>query len=804
MSPYLPVPSYYKPNQVPLDPLAPVLRPRQVRLLCDSEITIYRLRRPANDKRLPAVERRRLIEVRKLCKELDVIVLHVPSELNYADSVSRARTTGDLINPTAVLNSMTTAKVIYDYREHPDEFDEDVVISTTAPSVLAINQDGIDLPEVGPLPEDQRGELEAIMDYAKPSDRITEGLLEDSQFTTRVQECVLRSQLEDQDIRDLKTILQGESTTALYGVRATRLQRLSKVCFLDDDGLLRRYPEPHRLTQPHNEKGVLCLGRSLYSAFLIRVLATIFHYLYGHLGAKRVHILLRRDYWRDSMFRLIRITIGSCIPCLKARATRQHNYLVTQVQTLLTECLWQLVGVDVAGPYGRTSASTNSSNNTTPTSDSDKDHYILLIHDYVSGFTVARPMRNSKATTVAGVLDSVFLEHGSPAVLLTDHDRSILSSKAVRTILARHGTRHYILPAYSYQLGFWERAHKDFVEVTRALQASRPITGPDASTSIVENAYIADYLVAVRAYNHTPRLWANVSPFQLHYGYSGRLPGQHPEMDSSIDWDTLNLRYSTTDIVDFVHKNVPLLTDAKEDMKTTLGEYLELWRIKQQHHLQRYASDHPNDYEPKLFDLVFVTKRADTSIGNHLQTHWSGPYTIVQLQGSSMVKAIQGILLEGIGGVEAGEDDTTAVVPLIYGASESFSLKNVTHAAALQEVVLNYYQGSQRAYLDSDGTLRTMKLTTTSQPDDALRVARARDATALQHMRQPSPSALRSGDETSRDSATEAVASEPSAQLQAEEELHDRQEEGQPDSPTIWATPSPGATDGQSQQEDGV
>ncbi|KAF4721991.1 hypothetical protein FOZ63_009852, partial [Perkinsus olseni] len=216
----------------------------------------------------------------------------------------------------------------------------------------------------------------------------------------------------------------------------------------------------------------------------------------------------------------------------------------------------------------------------------------------------------------------------------------------------------------------------------------------------------------------------------------------------------------------------------------------------------RYASDHPNDYEPKLFDLVFVTKRADTSIGNHLQTHWSGPYTIVQLQGSSMVKAIQGILLEGIGGVEAGEDETTAVVPLIYGASESFSLKNVTHAAALQEVVLNYYQRSQRAYLDSDGTLRTMKLTTTSQPDDALRVARARDATALQHMRQPSPSALRSGDETSRDSATEAVASESSAQLQAEEELHDRQEEGQPDSPTIWATPSPGATDGQSQQGD--
>ncbi|EEQ99063.1 hypothetical protein Pmar_PMAR019708 [Perkinsus marinus ATCC 50983] len=300
-------------------------------------------------------------------------------------------------------------------------------------------------------------------------------------------------------------------------------------------------------------------------------------------------------------------------------------------------------------------------------------------------------MRNCKANTVANILDSVFLEHGSPAALLTDHDRTILSSKAVKLVLARHGTKHYVLPGYSYHLGFWERAHKDFVEVTRALQASRPITGPDARTSIMENAYIADYLVAVRAYNHTPRLWANVTPFELHYGYAGRLPGLHPELDNSIDWDTLNMQYSTTDIVDFVHQNVPLLTDAREKMETTLSEYLELWRIKQQDHLQRYASENSNNYEPKLFDLIFTTKRTDAAIGNHLRTHWSGPYTVVQLQGSSMVKAIQGILLEGIGGVEAGEDRTSAKVPQIYGASESYSLKNVVHACALQAAITNYY-----------------------------------------------------------------------------------------------------------------
>ncbi|KAF4726318.1 hypothetical protein FOZ63_002157, partial [Perkinsus olseni] len=499
-------------------------------------------------------------------------------------------------------------------------------------------------------------------------------------------------------------------------------------------------------------------------------------------------------YWRDAMFKLVRLTIGSCIPCLKARATRQHNYLVTQVQTLLTEGLWQVVGVDLAGPYGRSSTTATDAT----TEDTNKSHYLLLVHDYVSGYTVARPLRDSKSTTVASVLDCVFLEHGSPAVLLTDHDRTILSGKAVKLTLARHGTRHYILPGYSYHLGFWERAHKDFVEVTRALQASRPVTGPHAPAPTTETSYIADYMVAVRAYNHTPRLWANVTPFQLHFGYSGRLPGLHPETDNAVDWDTLNMRYTSTNIVDFIQKNVPLLTEAREKMESTLGEYLELWRIKQQRHLERYTNENPNDYEPKLFDLIFTTKRSDSSIGNHLQTHWSGPFTIVQLQGSSMVKAIQGILLEGLGGVTAKEDRTTAIVPLSYGASESFSLKNVVHARALQEAVSNYYQKSQRAYLDSDGTLRTMKLTTPSQPDDSRRVSMARDRTALQHAHLPMPAHLRSedhgGEETTED--LPPLSPRPAHDgLEAEQEQEDPSSSSTAfNSPLAWATPTPGDT----------
>lgn len=120
------------------------------------------------------------------------------------------------------------------------------------------------------------------MDCARPTDRVPNGLLQDAHFSSCVTTCVRRAQQLDDDIQHLKAILQGDPSTTLHGVQSTRLHRLARIFFLDDDGLLRRYPEPHKVVQPYDELGLLHLGRSLYSAFLVRVLAAIYHYLYGH------------------------------------------------------------------------------------------------------------------------------------------------------------------------------------------------------------------------------------------------------------------------------------------------------------------------------------------------------------------------------------------------------------------------------------------------------------------------------------------------------------------------------------------
>ncbi|KAF4647324.1 hypothetical protein FOL47_004742, partial [Perkinsus chesapeaki] len=92
------------------------------------EITVYRLRRPGRDKKLPIVERRRLKAIREMCRELDVIIKHIPSELNYADSVSRAKFNEGSISGAAVLKAATVSNVVYDYREAKDEIEEDTTI----------------------------------------------------------------------------------------------------------------------------------------------------------------------------------------------------------------------------------------------------------------------------------------------------------------------------------------------------------------------------------------------------------------------------------------------------------------------------------------------------------------------------------------------------------------------------------------------------------------------------------------------------------------------------------------------------
>ncbi|EER00194.1 hypothetical protein Pmar_PMAR017052 [Perkinsus marinus ATCC 50983] len=294
-------------------------------------------------------------------------------------------------------------------------------------------------------------------------------------------------------------------------MKGGKLRRLARICYVDQHGIVRRHPSPERLRHAEeDDDGVIYLGNSKYTSALIRVLSTIYHYKYMHLGSRRVCHLLQRRFYCKKMHRLISSSLRSCTSCTKARATRQLNYITNHVQDSLTTSLWQLVGIDEAGPYDR---STKPNDQKT---DGNGPYYVLLVQDYVSGFTAARPMHDVKGGTVADAIHGVFCEHGSPSVVLSDHDRISLMSRPVRRVLQRHGTKQYVLPGYSQHLSFWERSHKDIADVVKAIRESRHLTERSHSAALAvgaskkalrtpridgagrESAYYADAVSAIK------------------------------------------------------------------------------------------------------------------------------------------------------------------------------------------------------------------------------------------------------------------------------------------------------------------
>ncbi|KAF4678090.1 hypothetical protein FOL47_005369 [Perkinsus chesapeaki] len=752
MSAYLPIRTCLRPHQAPLDRLSPQLPERRGVVLSDSEITVYRLRRPGRDAKLPIVERRRLKEIREMCRQLDVTVKHVPTELNYADSISRAKVSSDNgIDGTLVVKAMTVSNVAYDYTQDVDDcstptagsedevgtpsmiyetpdsvagFTKDFSSVTTSPvanatndikgchqddavptlsaSIMTINVDGIDLPNYNSFTSEEKSELFALAQYARPPEEVDERLLQDGSYERCLLQCIRRSQETDEDLNDLKKALKKKTPYSHFGVKANKLRRWSQICYLDADDILRRQPSAEKFRKVDEDKnGVIYLGTGNYSRAVQRLLAVVYHYKYIHLGARRVANLIQRRFYAKRITRVVRSTLRSCTSCTKARATRKYDYIVNKVQDLLTTGLWQIVGIDVAGPYDRPSRTSNDSGDRL---DPNKDYYVLLVQDYVSGFTAARPLRNIKTKTVADAVHGVFCEHGSPSVVVSDNDKVTLITKHVKKVLRRHGTKHYTLPGYGQHLSFWERSHKDMVDVVKAIRESRHST----ERSNLNDSYINDFLLSVRAYNTTPRGWANVSPSELHYVYKGRLPGDQEGMNDFIDWDSLKLKFTDTDAVEALRETIPNVEALRKEVKVTLNDYMDYWRLKQERLLERYALQRESTYEPKLYDIVFTTKTGDVKVGKHLDSTWKGPSTIVKIRGSGIVDAVPSIVLPGVGGVKKKDDLNELEVPLCYGQAETFALRNVHHTPALQNIIYNYLEKGTRVYSDVDGSVRSM------------------------------------------------------------------------------------------------
>ncbi|KAF4713527.1 hypothetical protein FOZ63_008613, partial [Perkinsus olseni] len=150
---------------VPLNVLFPRCPDQPLTVVVDSEVTVYRLKRPSNDAKLPAPEQRRLAAVRGLCLELRAHIKHVASNCNPSDSISRCN-----------------------------------------------------------LSDDEKEELRLLLEFVDTTRGITdssESTLDNIEFQRRLTVCARRCQSNDTDLSKFRDYLEGKTAVGSLGLRKT-------------------------------------------------------------------------------------------------------------------------------------------------------------------------------------------------------------------------------------------------------------------------------------------------------------------------------------------------------------------------------------------------------------------------------------------------------------------------------------------------------------------------------------------------------------------------------------------------------
>ena len=104
--------------------------------------------------------------------------------------------------------------------------------------------------------------------------------------------------------------------------------------------------------------------------------------------------------------------VKHCEICQKNKITQKKTKLPLQI-TNTPEVVWQNCSLDIVGPLTQTS---------------ENSKYLLTFQDELSKYTVAVPIPQQDAMTVAKVLvQEIVLKFGIPQVILTDQGSNFLS-----------------------------------------------------------------------------------------------------------------------------------------------------------------------------------------------------------------------------------------------------------------------------------------------------------------------------------------------------------------------------------------
>jgi hypothetical protein len=169
----------------------------------------------------------------------------------------------------------------------------------------------------------------------------------------------------------------------------------------------------------------------------------------GHLGINRTFDRIKLYTSWPGMKQEIENYLKHCEICQKNKITQRKTKLPLQI-TDTPEVVWQNCSLDIVGPLTQTS---------------EDNRYLLTFQDELSKYTVAVPIPQQDARTVAKVfVEEIILKFGIPQVLLSDQGSNFLSELFANVCKLLRVKRIESSPYHSQTNGTLERTLRVLVE----------------------------------------------------------------------------------------------------------------------------------------------------------------------------------------------------------------------------------------------------------------------------------------------------------------------------------------------------
>jgi transposase InsO family protein len=218
----------------------------------------------------------------------------------------------------------------------------------------------------------------------------------------------------------------------------------------------------------------------------------------GHLGMNRTYERIRLYTSWPGMKQEIEDYIRQCDVCQKNKITQRKTKLPLQI-TDTPDSVWQKCSMDIVGPLTQTC---------------EGNKYLLTFQDQLSKYTLAVPIPQQDASTVAKVfVEQIILKFGIPQTLLTDQGSNFLSELFANTCKLLRVKRIKTSSYHPETNGALERTHRVLVEYLRCF--------------ILENQTDWDKWIpyATFVFNTTPHSGTGFTPHELLFGRRANIPG---------------------------------------------------------------------------------------------------------------------------------------------------------------------------------------------------------------------------------------------------------------------------------------